>query len=156
MSENRVLFFEKSEVIFTKWCFIFVLFFDKSDYDHCSGCLSRGCLPRGVVCGRHPFPVNRITDTCRNITLAQLRCGWQKGHWRWLLRFYVFCPPPAPLDQLLLSGCVCVCVCVCVWRLYQGHFQGHHLVPLILFPDKNDNASLIRKFYYNGHRSYCQ
>ena len=35
MSEKCVLFFEKSEVIFTKWCFIFVLFFDKSDYDHC-------------------------------------------------------------------------------------------------------------------------
>ena len=34
MSEKCVLFFEKSEVIFTKWCFIFVLFFDKSDYDH--------------------------------------------------------------------------------------------------------------------------
>ena len=26
--------FRKSEVIFTKCCFIFVLFFDKSDYDH--------------------------------------------------------------------------------------------------------------------------
>ena len=24
---------------------------------------------------RHPPPVNRITDTCKNITLAQLRCG---------------------------------------------------------------------------------
>ena len=35
MSEKCVLFFEKSEVIFTKLCFIFVLFFDKSDYDHC-------------------------------------------------------------------------------------------------------------------------
>ena len=35
VSEKCVLFFEKSEVIFTKWCFIFVLFFDKSDYDHC-------------------------------------------------------------------------------------------------------------------------
>ena len=34
VSEKCVLFFEKSEVIFTKWCFIFVLFFDKSDYDH--------------------------------------------------------------------------------------------------------------------------
>ena len=34
VSENRVLFFKKSEVIFTKWCFIFVLFFDKSNYDH--------------------------------------------------------------------------------------------------------------------------
>ena len=35
VSEKCVLFFEKSEVVFTKWCFIFVLFFDKSDYDHC-------------------------------------------------------------------------------------------------------------------------
>ena len=35
VSDKCVLFFEKSEVIFTKWCFIFVLFFDKSDYDHC-------------------------------------------------------------------------------------------------------------------------
>ena len=34
VSEKCVLFFKKSEVIFTKWCFIFVLFFDKSDYDH--------------------------------------------------------------------------------------------------------------------------
>ena len=34
VGEKCVLFFEKSEVIFTKWCFIFVLFFDKSDYDH--------------------------------------------------------------------------------------------------------------------------
>ena len=33
VSEKCVLFFKKSEVIFTKWCFIFVLFFDKSDYD---------------------------------------------------------------------------------------------------------------------------
>ena len=32
--EKCVLFFEKSGVIFTKWCFIFVLFFDKSDCDH--------------------------------------------------------------------------------------------------------------------------
>ena len=32
--EKCVLFFEKSEVIFTKWCFIFVLFFDKSGWDH--------------------------------------------------------------------------------------------------------------------------
>ena len=23
-----------------------------------------------------PFPVNRITDRCKNITLPQLRCGW--------------------------------------------------------------------------------
>ena len=30
---NVFYIFEKSEVIFTKWCFIFVLFFDKSDYD---------------------------------------------------------------------------------------------------------------------------
>ena len=36
VGEKCVLFFEKSEVIFTKWCFIFVLFFDKSDYDHCT------------------------------------------------------------------------------------------------------------------------
>ena len=35
VSEKCVLFFEKSEVIFTKWCFISVLFFDKSAYDHC-------------------------------------------------------------------------------------------------------------------------
>ena len=34
VSEKCGFFFEKSEVIFTKWSFIFVLFLDKSDYDH--------------------------------------------------------------------------------------------------------------------------
>ena len=57
------------------------------------GCLPRGCLPRGVsaggvsaqggvclrgvcpggVCGRHPLPVNRMTDRCINIALPQPR-----------------------------------------------------------------------------------
>ena len=59
------------------------------------GCLARGCLPRGCLaggvfaqggvgvcpggclpggaCARHP-PVNRMTDTCENITLPQLHC----------------------------------------------------------------------------------
>ena len=68
----------------------------------CTGqgvCLPGGCLPKGVsaqgvstggvclgggVCqwclpqcmlGNTP-PMNRITDTCENITLPQLRCGW--------------------------------------------------------------------------------
>ena len=40
-------------------------------------CLPRGgCLPRGVYTpgprGRHPQPVNRITDRCKNITFPQL------------------------------------------------------------------------------------
>ena len=44
------------------------------------GCLPRGCLARGcllrVFCHTHPLPpVNRMTDTCENITLPQLRCG---------------------------------------------------------------------------------
>ena len=43
------------------------------------GCLPRGCLPggEGVAAQRvvHLHPVNRITDTCKNITLRQLRCG---------------------------------------------------------------------------------
>ena len=51
------------------------------------GCLPGGCLPGGVaarqgvcqggcqgcVCGRHP-PMDRMADTCKNITLPQLRC----------------------------------------------------------------------------------
>ena len=47
------------------------------------GCLLQGgCLLLGVVVvvSQHalrqtPLPVNRITHTCKNITLAQLRCG---------------------------------------------------------------------------------
>ena len=38
------------------------------------GCLPRGSLPRGMS-ARHPA-VDRMTDTCRNITLLQLCCGW--------------------------------------------------------------------------------
>ena len=40
-------------------------------------CLEGGCLPGGGVCleggvpGQVPPPVNRITDTCKNITLAK-------------------------------------------------------------------------------------
>ena len=39
-------------------------------------CLPRGdvCLPRWGVSARHP-PVNRITDSCKNITLPPLCCG---------------------------------------------------------------------------------
>ena len=37
------------------------------------GVCSRGVYPR-MYWGRHP-PVNRITDTCKNITLAQFCCG---------------------------------------------------------------------------------
>ena len=60
------------------------------------GCLPRGCLPRGYLprgvsaqggvcpgggclpggCLPRLPPVNRITDTCKNITLSQLHCGW--------------------------------------------------------------------------------
>ena len=32
-------------------------------------CLGQGCLLP------HPLPVNKITDTCENITLPQLHCG---------------------------------------------------------------------------------
>ena len=35
--------------------------------------LRGGCLPRGVS-ARHP-PVDRMTDSCENITLPQLHCG---------------------------------------------------------------------------------
>ena len=40
------------------------------------GCLplvGRGCIP--ACNGADPPPANRITDTCKNITLPQLRCG---------------------------------------------------------------------------------
>ena len=41
-------------------------------------CLGR-CVPRGVYpsmhLGRHPSPVDRVTDRGKNITLPQLRCG---------------------------------------------------------------------------------
>ena len=33
-----------------------------------------GCIP---ACNGVDHPVNRITDTCKNITLPQLRCGRQ-------------------------------------------------------------------------------
>ena len=36
--------------------------------------LRGGLPPGGSACHRHP-PVDRITDACKNITLAQLRCG---------------------------------------------------------------------------------
>ena len=44
----------------------------------CSGGL---CSGGGGVVSKHvlrqtPLPVNRITHTCENITLPQLRCGW--------------------------------------------------------------------------------
>ena len=32
-------------------------------------------IPRAMHAGIPPPPPNRITDTCRNITLPQLRCG---------------------------------------------------------------------------------
>ena len=35
--------------------------------------LPGGYLPGGVS-GRHPL--DRMTDTCKNIILPQLRCGW--------------------------------------------------------------------------------
>ena len=42
------------------------------------GCLPRGCLPRAVSAQRcclpdPPPPVNRITESCKNIILPQLR-----------------------------------------------------------------------------------
>ena len=36
LSEQCVLFFKKSEVIFTKWCFSLAPLFDISNYDHCT------------------------------------------------------------------------------------------------------------------------
>ena len=43
------------------------------------GLLLGGCLLPGGVVSQHALrqtpPVDRITDTCKNITLAQLRCG---------------------------------------------------------------------------------
>ena len=40
--------------------------------------MGEGRLPRGMSAPVHagitPPPVNRITDTCKNITLPQLRC----------------------------------------------------------------------------------
>ena len=42
-----------------------------------------GCLLQGGVCSEHALrqtlpPVDRITDACKNITLAKLRCGRYK------------------------------------------------------------------------------
>ena len=34
-----------------------------------------GCVYPSMHWGRHPPPVDRMTDACKNITLAQLRCG---------------------------------------------------------------------------------
>ena len=51
VSEICVLFFEKNEVIFTTWWFIFVLFFDKSDYDHCMHGRGGACVVVGGVHG---------------------------------------------------------------------------------------------------------
>ena len=34
VNKKGVLLFEKSDVFFTKWCFICVLFFEKLDYDY--------------------------------------------------------------------------------------------------------------------------
>ena len=34
-----------------------------------------GCLPGGGWCVADPPPMDRMTDTCKNITLPQLRCG---------------------------------------------------------------------------------
>ena len=45
----------------------------------CLGVSSRGCLPIGgcvyssMHWGRHPPPVDRMTDRCKNITFPQLR-----------------------------------------------------------------------------------
>ena len=56
------------------------------------GCLllvTEGCIP--AYNGPDLPPVNRITDTCKNITLPQLRCGW----YCYLLR---------PIDSLMTAG----------------------------------------------------
>ena len=72
VSEKRVLFFEKSEVIFTKWCFIFVVFFDKSDYDHC------------------------FTQTWKSVIVATYNC-WCIALWlhsngqKYAFEFHLFC-----------------------------------------------------------------
>ena len=51
----------------------------------CLGCLpgvsAKGDVCPGEVCipactGAAPPPLDRMTDTCENITLPQLRCGW--------------------------------------------------------------------------------
>ena len=35
-----------------------------------------GGIPACTEADTLPTPVDRITDACKNITLAQLRCGW--------------------------------------------------------------------------------
>ena len=77
VSEKCVLFFEKSEVIFTKWCFIFVLFFDKCNYDHCNSqtfgiYLSWTCLQIQV---QEYFCQGKEIDICENIILPPSRDG---------------------------------------------------------------------------------
>ena len=37
-------------------------------------CMPGGCMSGGYACHAHPT-VDRMTHTCKNITLAQLRCG---------------------------------------------------------------------------------
>ena len=109
MSENCVLFFKKSEVIFTKWCFIFVLFFDKSDYDHCScfhyrlqqsfgkvifsqvsvshsvhkgrACMAGGVGGRGGMCGVHGRGVRMVGHVWQGACMTG-GCVWH-GRCAW-------------------------------------------------------------------------
>ena len=70
---RNVLFFEKSEVIFTKWRFIFVLFFYKSDYDHCT--------PLGWrVPSLQKNPLKLDLLQCRLVTLLSDNI-WLVPHW---------------------------------------------------------------------------
>ena len=56
-------------------------------------CQPGGCLPKGVCVSQHalgqtPSPPNRMTDTCKNITLPQLRLRTVISH-----RFHISQPP---------------------------------------------------------------
>ena len=54
-----------------------------------------GCLPRGVVCvSQHAMgltpPVNKITDRCKNITLAQTSFAGSNNWFASVTRFFLF------------------------------------------------------------------
>ena len=45
-------------------------------------------IPPANHAGIHP-PLDRITDACKNITLAQLRCGWYSSMYRCIDNFII-------------------------------------------------------------------
>ena len=58
------------------WCYLYAASSPTETHQHCSCLYSAGwsCDLQGIL-GYTPPPVNRITHTCKNITLPQLCCG---------------------------------------------------------------------------------